>query len=154
MEEQLLVTFSEQSSPRFLLSQKDFLFTMILFAAISFIQMGADTIFLVALASPIRIGGLNLSNDIVSIVMGVASPFQLFLCKKWVISLSIVLLSPVLSRLFLYKSQYGWEIFLFSLLVFIAPFILKLGNAEPMLITAILMAYLAVMTVIRALCMK
>ena len=79
MEEQLLVTFSEQSSPRFLLSQKDFLFTMILFAAISFIQMGADTILLVALASPVRIGGLNLSNDIVSLVMGIASPFQLFL---------------------------------------------------------------------------
>ena len=65
-----------------------------------------------------------------------------------------MLLSPVLSRLFLYKSQYGWEIFLFSLLVFIAPFILKLGNAEPMVVTGALMAYSAVMTVIRALCMK
>ena len=47
--------------------------------------MGADTIFLVALASPIRIGGLNLSNDIVSLVMGVASPFQLFVSKNWAI---------------------------------------------------------------------
>ena len=55
---------------------------MTLSAIISFIQMGADTIFLVALASPIRIGGLNLSNDIVSLVMGVASPFQLFVSKN------------------------------------------------------------------------
>ena len=37
---------------------------------------------------------------------------------------------------------------------FIAPFILKLGNADPMLVTGILMAYLALLTVIRALCMK
>ena len=41
--------------------------------------MAADTILLVALASPVRIGGLNLSNDIVSLVVGIASPFQLFL---------------------------------------------------------------------------
>ncbi|CBK23256.2 uncharacterized protein [Blastocystis hominis] len=142
--EQLLITFNEQSSPRHLFKQKDFLLTMILFAVISFIQMGADTILLVALASPVRIGGLNLSNDIVSLVMGIASPFQLFL----------MLLSPVLSQLFPYKSQFGWEIFLFSLLIFIAPFILKLGNADPMLVTGILMAYLALLTVIRALWMN
>ena len=77
--EQLLLTFNEQSSPRYLFKQKDFLLTMALSAIISFIQMGADTILLVALASPVRIGGLNLSNDIVSLVMGIASPFQLFL---------------------------------------------------------------------------
>lgn len=127
---------------------------MILFAVISFIQMAADTILLVALASPVRIGGLNLSNDIVSLVMGIASPFQLFLSVNEIKNWCVVLLSPVLSRLFLYKSQYGWEIFLFSLLIFIAPFILKLGNADPMLVTGILMAYLALLTVIRALCMK
>ena len=127
---------------------------MTLSAIVSFIQMGADTILLVALASPVRIGGLNLSNDIVSLVMGIASPFQLFLSVNEIKNWCVVLLSPVLSRLFLYKSQYGWEIFLFSLLIFIAPFILKLGNADPMLVTGILMAYLALLTVIRALWMK
>lgn len=127
---------------------------MILFAVISFIQMAADTILLVALASPVRIGGLNLSNDIVSLVMGIASPFQLFLSVNEIKNWCVVLLSPVLSQLFPYKTQFGWEIFLFSLLIFIAPFILKLGNADPMLVTGILMAYLALLTVIRALCMK
>ena len=127
---------------------------MILFAVISFIQMAADTILLVALASPVRIGGLNLSNDIVSLVVGIASPFQLFLSVNEIKNWCVVLLSPVLSHLFPYKSQFGWEIFLFSLLIFIAPFILKLGNADPMLVTGILMAYLALLTVIRALWMK
>ena len=81
-EEQLLITFNEQSSPKYIFKQKDFLLTVALSAVISFIQMGADTIFLVALASPVRIGGLNLSNDIVSLVMGIASPFQLFLSEN------------------------------------------------------------------------
>ena len=64
------------------------------------------------------------------------------------------MLSPILSRLVLYKTQFGWEFFLFSLLVFVAPFVLMLGKADSMIMSGVLMAYMALLTVIRSLCLK
>ena len=81
IEEQLLVAFSEQSSPRYLFRQRDFFLMIVLEALLSFIQMAFDTILPVALTSPLSLGGLELDSDAVNLVVGISSPFQLFLSR-------------------------------------------------------------------------
>ena len=79
LEEQLLVKFNEQSSPRYLFKQRDFLLTILLFGLFSFIQMGYDTILPVALALPSSLGGMELDKEEISMVSGISSLFQLAL---------------------------------------------------------------------------
>lgn len=75
------MAFSEQSSPSYLFRQRDFFLMIVLEALLSFIQMAFDTILPVALASPVSLGGLELDSDAVNLVVGMSSPFQLFLSR-------------------------------------------------------------------------
>ena len=74
-----MVSYQEQSSPRYLFSQADFLRVMLVYGLISFIQMAFDTVVPVAMASPRRLGGLELNSEGISMIVGVSSPFQVVL---------------------------------------------------------------------------
>ncbi len=73
------MSYQEQSSPRYLFSQSDFMRVMIVYGCISFIQMAFDTVVPVAMASPRRLGGLGLNSEGIGLIVGISSPYQIAL---------------------------------------------------------------------------
>ena len=73
------MSYQEQSSPRYLFSQSDFMRVMIVYGCISFIQMAFDTVVPVAMASPRRLGGLGLNSGGIGLIVGISSPYQIAL---------------------------------------------------------------------------
>ena len=70
---------SQQPSPSFAFKTKDFKRVFVIMSLFAFIQMGFDTILPVAVVSPARLSGMELSKEDLSMIIGCVSPFQLFL---------------------------------------------------------------------------
>lgn len=77
MNEKFLLTYNNESSPRQLFKQYDFLHIMATYGCFALIELGFDTILPVALSAPRSLGGLELKSDAISYLVGTSSIFQL-----------------------------------------------------------------------------
>lgn len=87
-------------------------------AMISLVSFAFLTIFSVAITSPIPHYGMNLDSEQASLLSSAGSPFQL----------ALTLLIPLLDKLVLYKSIFGFAMLLSSVLPLLYPLLCETVN--------------------------